>query len=175
MFHFFMGSIFKKLDNPVNLLVLFVLFISLYLLLNYFIPRDLALDLQFAYSANEAYESLKTMGAEVRERYLVVIWILDTAYMLVYLLLFSGLIVRCLKSRSLAVFPLAIFILDLFENITVTLLLLKFPEESQTFGYMASFFTTTKWLAVGFFSVIFLSSLVRCYILRNQPDLDMNG
>jgi len=169
-----MKEIFRKLSKSSSLLVLLVLFILFNLLLNYFMPRDLALDVRFAYSANEAYDSLKSMGPKVRENYLIVIWALDTAYMVVYLLLFSAFMVRFMKSKALAIFPFLVFILDLCENLMVTILLIKFPVENQVLGFIASFFTTSKWLVVGFFSVSFISYLIRNYVLKNQPDLNLN-
>ncbi|SFB33749.1 hypothetical protein [Algoriphagus aquimarinus] len=169
-----MEAIFRKLERPPSLLALVVLFALFNLLLNYFMPRELALDVRFAYSANEAYNSIQSMGPKVRENYLAVIWILDTAYMLVYLLLFSILIMKISKRKLLVILPLVIFILDLFENLMVTFLLLKFPVESQVLGFIASFFTTTKWLTVGAFCVIFIFCVIRNYVLKNQPDLKLN-
>ncbi len=170
-----METIFKKLGKPSILLVLSALFILLNLLLGHFMPMNLALDMQFAYSANEAYTSLKSMGSTVRENYIIVIWVLDSAYMVVYLLLSCSLIVRVLNVRSLIVLPFLVFILDLFENLAVTILLLRFPSESQILGFIASFFTTTKWLVVGLFCFAFITYLIRNYILKNQPNQDLKG
>ncbi len=170
-----METIFKKLGKPSILLVLFALFILFNILLGYFMPMSLALDLRFAYSANEAYTSLKSMGSTVRENYIIVIWVLDSAYMVVYLLLFCSLIIRVLNVRSLIILPFLVFILDLFENLAVTILLLRFPSESQVLGLIASFFTSTKWLVVGLFCFAFITYLIRNYILKNQPNQDLKG
>jgi hypothetical protein len=170
-----MQMIFKKLGKRSNLLVLFALFILLIFLLNYFMPRSLALDVHFAYSSKEAYGLLESMGPNLRANYLLIIWILDSAYMVTYLLFFSSLIIKVLNSKYLAALPLLIFTLDLIENVTVTILLLKYPIQSQVLGLIASFFTTTKWLSVGVFWIIFLACLVYHYVLKNQSDLDLNG
>lgn len=166
---FFMETIFKRLGKPSILLVLFFFFILLNILLGHFIPMSLALDLRFAYSANEAYSSLKSMGATLREKYILVIWVVDTAYMVVYLLLFCSLIVRLLYIKFLLVLPFLIFILDLFENLTVTILLMNYPLKSQVLGLVASFFTTAKWLVVGVFCIAFITYLIRNYLLKDQP------
>lgn len=170
-----MQIIFKKLGKPSILVVLLTLFFLFIVLLNYFMPRSLALDVRFAYSANEAYELLNSMGPTLRNNYLFVIWGLDTSYMVIYLLLFSSLIVKFLNSKFLAVLPLLIFTLDFFENLMVTILLLRFPVESHVLGFIASFFTTTKWITVGVFWITFLSCLIYNYLFKNQPDLDLKG
>lgn len=170
-----MKTIFKSLKKPTSLVVLFVLFISFNFLLNRFMPPNLALDLRFAYSASEAFSVLNSMGESMRMQYLLVIWGLDTPYMVFYLLLLIGLICKIWKQRCLILLPVVTVLLDLFENMTVSGLILRFPTESVTLGYLASFFTTTKWLCVGACVVYLIIGLVRNYMQKNNPGLDLNS
>ncbi|WP_323822444.1 hypothetical protein [Algoriphagus sp. C2-6-M1] len=168
-----MKAIFKILDKPLSLVVLFVLFVLFNFLLNRFMPTDLALDLRFAYSGSEGIRVIKSMSASIRERYLMGIWVLDTPYMLVYLLLLSGLISKIWKQKKFLVLPFAIVCLDFFENLMVSGLLLSYPSERLILGYLASFFTTSKWLSVGICVVFILAGLIRNYILKNERDLHL--
>ncbi|SFT86048.1 hypothetical protein SAMN04489724_2387 [Algoriphagus locisalis] len=170
-----MKTIFKKLDKSSYLLLLFALFILFNFLLIYFMPKDYALDIRFAYSASEAFGVLNSMGQNLRKKYLLVIWLLDTPYLVVYLLLLVGLIRKLWKNKVLIYLPLAIVLLDFFENLMVTGLLLSFPSENMVLAYLASFFTTTKWVCVALCVVFLLTGLVKNYVLKNQPDLDLNG
>lgn len=168
-----MKTNFKFLDKPSSLVILFALFILFNFFLNRFMPPDLALDLQFAYSAGEAFKAIESMGGNMREQYLIVIWALDAPYIIVYLLLLSGLISKIWKQKKFLILPLIIAGLDFFENLMVSSLLLNFPSESKLLGYFASFFTTTKWLSVGICVVFLIVGLVRNYVLRKETDLDL--
>ncbi|MEP0713989.1 hypothetical protein [Algoriphagus sp.] len=168
-----MKMLLRRLGSRSNLAILFALFLLFIVLLNYYMPRSLALDVKFAYTADEAYTTLKSMGPALRAEYLYIIWVLDSTYMVIYLLLFSSLIVKFLNNKLIAILPLLIFIFDLLENIMVTSLLLKYPTESHILGFVASFFTTTKWLIVAVFWITFLGSLLHHYLLKNQPNLDL--
>ncbi|MEB2777584.1 hypothetical protein SYJ56_19870 [Algoriphagus sp. D3-2-R+10] len=168
-----MKTIFKFLDKPSNLVILFALFLFFNFLLISFISPYQVLDLRFAYSANEAFKVIKNMGESMRGKYLFVIWALDSPYMIVYLLLLIGLIRKLWKQKKFLILPFIIAGLDLFENIMVSSLLLSFPFESKLLGYFASFFTTTKWLCVGVCVVFLIVGLVRNYVFRKEPNLDL--
>lgn len=170
-----MKTIFKELEKPFILVLLFALFITFNFLLNRYMPPNLALDLRFAYSAREAFNILNSMGEGMRQQYLMVIWALDTPYMIFYLLLLIGLNCKVWKQKCLIVLPVITVLLDLFENISVSGLILKFPSESVTLGYMASFFSTTKWLFVGACILYIIVGLIRNSLLNRRPDLDLNS
>ena len=170
-----MDSFFKKLGKQNYLLVLFILFILFNFLLNRFMPQGLALDIRFAYSASEAYHLLEMMGEETREKYLMVIWALDTPYMMIYFLLLVGLFSKTWKRRKFLFLPVAIVALDFLENVLVSTLIVTFPTENYILGYFASFFTTAKWVCVLGCVLFLIVGLVRNYVLRNQPDLDVKG
>lgn len=172
---FYMETFFKKLSKPSNLLGLFSLFVLFNILLKRFMPKNLALDIRFAYSANEAYDLIRIMGESTREKYLIVIWTLDTPYMFIYFLLLLGLVSKILKQKKFLVLPFVIVGLDFFENVFVSSLLVSFPLENQFLGYFASFFTTTKWLFVGLCMAFLVIGLIRNYVLKNQPNLDRKG
>jgi hypothetical protein len=169
-----MKTIFKTLEKPLPLVLLFALFISFNFLLNRYMPPNLALDLRIAYSANEAFRVLHIMGESMRSQYLLVIWALDTPYMIFYLLLLIGLISKVWKEKGFIILPVVTVLLDLFENLAVSGLILRFPSESVTLGYTASFFSTTKWLFVGACLIYIIVGLVRNYVLKRRLALDLN-
>ncbi|PZX55754.1 hypothetical protein [Algoriphagus chordae] len=170
-----MDSLFKKLDKPAILLALAATFILMNLLLNILMPKGLALDLRFAYSANEAYAALENMGEKLREQYLIVIWTVDMPYILVYFLLLTGIFRKLLTGKNILILPLVVAMLDLMENLLVSGLILSFPTEHIFLGYLASFFTSSKWLFVGACLVYILLGLLRKYLPKSPGDLDLKG
>ena len=170
-----MKTIFKMLKKSSVLAFLFAMFLFFNFLLTRYMPPNLALDLRFAYSASEAFSVLHSMGESMRKQYLIVIWALDTPYMLFYMLFLIGLNCKIWKRKCLTVLPIVTVLLDLFENLSVSGLLLKFPSESVLLGYMASFFSTTKWLFVGACFLYIVVGLIRNALLKMRPDLDLNS
>ncbi|UZD22827.1 hypothetical protein PBT90_05265 [Algoriphagus halophytocola] len=129
-----------------TLLILSGLFFLFNFLLNWYMPKSLALDVKFAYSAKVAYESLTEMGLEGRSRYLLGIWALDFPYMFIYLALLSGIIKKVWRSERVLILPFLLFAFDVLENFIVTLMLVNFPDRYTFLGCMASIATTSKWL-----------------------------
>ncbi|WP_425638199.1 hypothetical protein ACPUEN_02190 [Algoriphagus yeomjeoni] len=170
-----MKVIFKTLEKSSILAFLFALFVCFNILLNLYMPPKLALDLRFAYSASEAFSVLQTMGGSMRKQYLLIIWVLDMPYMIFYLLLLIGLICKIWKKKCLIILPIVTVLLDLFENLTVSVLILRFPSESFTLGYLASFFSTTKWIFVGACLLYIIVGLIRNLLNRRRTDLDLNS
>jgi len=123
-------------------------------------PKEHALDLMFAYSADDAYEALTKMDLSQRETYRTGIWALDMPYMAVYFLLFSGLLIRVLKSIKLAWLPFGVLVMDLFENLSVLKILALYPVQNMSLASVASLFTTSKWVLVAVLLVVFVCGLL---------------
>jgi hypothetical protein len=143
-----MKSLFVFLGKGKNLLLLACLFLLFNFLLSHFIPKEYALDLKFAYSADEAYLALGSMNWELRNVYRVVVWFLDMPYIFVYTLLFTGILLKLWRSRKVVWLTLSIFLMDLLENLLVLRLLKTFPGRSEVLAILCSFFSTSKWTLV---------------------------
>lgn len=136
-------------------------------------PKGLALDTRFVYSASEAFNVLEMMGENIREKYLMVIWALDTPYMMIYFLLLVGIFSKTWKQKRFQFLPVAIVAFDFLENVLVSILLVTFPTENYLLGYFASFFTSAKWVCVLGYLIILIVGFGRNYLLRKQPDFDV--
>ena len=143
-----MKSLFVFLGKGKNLLLLACLFLLFNFLLSHFIPKEYALDLKFAYTADEAYLALGSMNWELRNVYRVVVWFLDMPYIFVYTLLFTGILLKLWRSRKVVWLTLSIFLMDLLENLLVLRLLKTFPGRSEVLAILCSFFSTAKWTLV---------------------------
>lgn len=143
-----MKSAFLNLSKGKNLLFLGCLFLLFNLLMSHFMPKEHALDLKFAYSVEDAYLSLGSLDLESRQNYRWGIWLLDMPYMVVYSLLFSGVLLRLWRNRKLIIFPVGIFLLDFFENLLILRMLRIFPAGNDFLATFSSVFTTCKWLLI---------------------------
>lgn len=156
-------AIFLWLKKTSTLVFLTLLFFLFNVLLNYFLPSEYALDLKFAYSVDQAYQSLGNLSLSERNTYKFGIIALDFPYMLVYGLLSIGLLRILWKSSKVAILPLGIFLMDFFENILIIGILIDFPERHQVFATLASIFTTSKWMLVGLLAIFLLVGLINHY------------
>lgn len=145
------------------LIALFFLIVALNLSLSFFMPKEHALDLKFAYTFSEAYQSLSEMDSDTRSFYRLGIWTLDFPYMIVYSLFFSGILCRIWGSRMIIYIPFFIAVFDFFENLMVLRILKLFPIPNRLLTLLASGFTTLKWLAVGLMFLAILWGLWRLY------------
>jgi hypothetical protein len=151
------NAIFSLLRKRPILILLTFLFLLFNVLLNYFLSSEYALDLKFAYSVDQAYESISNLSKPDRELYKFGILALDFPYMIVYGLLGSGLSYCLWRNKKIVLIPIAIVFFDLLENILIINILNNFPEEKPLIAIMASTVTTFKWITVG---LLFLSFLI---------------
>lgn len=158
-----MNTFFEFLRNKRSLYVLLILFVVLNFSLTYFMPKDQALDLQFAYSTEEAYLLLGQLNQAQREFYSIGAWVLDMPYMLVYTLFFSGILYRLWNRKRAAWIAFFVLMADFFENLFILHLLKNYPSHlSDTVAY-ASIFTTSKWVLVGVVLVMIVGGLINRY------------
>lgn len=161
-----MLKLFKSIDNRMNLIILTLLLVLFNILLSSLLPADQALDLKFAYSVQEAYEAIGMLDLETRNIYRLGIWALDLPYMIIYGLLFSGVLFKIWKKKKVMLIPLGVVLLDLFENLMVLRILKLYPLENEILATFASFFTTGKWLLVGVMVLMILFGLIHNFFTR---------
>ena len=144
-----------------HLIVLFALVILFNVLLSFFMPKDQALDLKFAYTFGEAYQSIETMDLETRQIYRLGVWTLDFPYMILYSLAFYGLLFKIWGNRGFIKLPFLIALMDLGENLLVIKILNSFPDVNKSMAILASVFTTSKWILVGVLMLFILGGLFK--------------
>ena len=118
---------------------------------------DGPLDLLFSYSPETAFTHVASYGEKGRADYIWFSQIVDTAYPIVYTLLFmvviSLLATKLWPARKglqgLALVPLFAFVFDLCENQNIVSMLKSWPETNDKAAQMASLFTSLKWMSVG--------------------------
>lgn len=167
-----MKSLFQFLSKGRNLILLFCLFLLFNCLLNSFMPKEYALDLKFAYSVQEAYGALEQLDSNQREIYRFGIWIFDMPYMVVYCLFCSGILIKLWKNKKTAWLPVAILVMDLFENLMVLRILKLYPVQNETLAILASGFTTAKWVFVGILVLVLLSGLFFLFGTRKYSSVN---
>jgi len=129
-----------------NISLLFVLFLGFNLwILPGMMPGEKPLDLEIFYTSDEAYAKINRFTPEIRESYRMGLMVSDMLYPLVYGALFSFLIFRLWQNEKLVIFPLAILLFDVIENISIINVLILFPEKSHFWGSLAGISTAIKW------------------------------
>lgn len=163
-----MKSIFCDLERRRNLFVLFILFVWINYLLSSYLPKEYALDLKFAYSAEEAYQSLNHLSPKEIDLYRFGVWSLDMPYLLIYFLFFSALLKRLWGGRRYFVVPMFIAVMDLVENFLLLGILSSYPDERTTLVWICSGFSTLKWVAVGFLILLILGGLWSFFVSKRK-------
>lgn len=164
-----MLHLFKSMNSWSNLAILTCLLFLFNFLLSSQLPADNVLDLMFAYSVREAYEAIGMLDQETRKIYRLCIWALDLPYMLIYGLLFSGLLYKIWRTQKVLILPLGVVLMDFFENLMVLRILKIYPLENHILATLASFFTTCKWLLVGLMVFTIFYGLFHKFFSRKVP------
>jgi len=138
---------FAGLKTTLTLLAIFLVFH--FAIFPMFMPEDEALkplDLQVAYTPQQAYDLIGKYSLEERANYIRAEYSADLVYPVVYTLLFSFALFLIYGKVKLARLPFLILIADYLENIGVYNLLKAYPEELDKLVYLTSFITTIKWM-----------------------------
>jgi len=146
------------------LLALFFATLLFNFLLSYFMPKDYALDLKFAYTYWDAIQSIEAMDLETRSLYKLGIWMLDFPYLVIYSLFFCGLMFRLFGRQPIIYISFLIGTVDIFENILVMAILETFPSTSHLLVLSASFFTTCKWILVVGLILSILVGVIKLFV-----------
>ncbi len=118
------------------------------------IPIDKVLDLKFSYASDEVYSFFEELGERGRKAYLLSESLVDTAYMLVYGLFYSTLLVFIIERKKLyarkyvIILPFVVAFFDLLENLGIISLLLFYPSRKEILVVLTSSFSSAKWIMV---------------------------
>jgi hypothetical protein len=166
-----MTQIIKKYVNIRNMLLLFGLVLLFNLVvfpISYNTNADLELlDVQFSYSAQEAYELLEKYSETERQNYLISELTVDLIYPIIYSFMLCFTIFLVYKNETLAKLPFLVLIFDYIENFGIATMIVNYPEELTIIARISSIATTLKWLLVSFLMLIILYGLLtKRHILR---------
>ena len=128
-------------------------------------PWPPPLDLDFAYSASDAFARIAAYGEHGRSAVPYFIFTGDLLYPLAYTTCFAVLIALLaapLTARHpswvrLNLLPFTIFFADILENTAIATMMKIYPAQPLYLGLTASVFTTAKWLLV---AVVVLTVLI---------------
>jgi NAD dependent epimerase/dehydratase family enzyme len=101
------------------------------------------LDMRPIYTPQEAHRLLETLGQTGRAAYLQLLWSIDLVLPALFGLFLSAAIRRGIF-RAWRSVPLLGAAFDYAENIAITILLLRYPQQSPVLVWAASFFTAVK-------------------------------
>ena len=101
------------------------------------------LDMRPGYSPGAAYDLFDVLGQTGRGAYLRLLWTIDLLLPAIFGLFLSSTIARG-AFRSCRSIPLVAAACDYAENITITILLLRYPMHEPALAQLASIFTVTK-------------------------------
>lgn len=137
-------------------------------------------DLSFYYSAEQLYGMAESYGAEGRDEYIRARFTFDLVWPLVYgfflVTSLSWLSGRALQDESrwgmANLLPLAGIVFDYLENISTSLVMLRYPQECWLAANFAGVATTLKWACIGISFVFLAIFLVRviCKGLQNKEE-----
>ncbi len=133
-------------------------------------------DTQFWYSAEELYATAEAFGETGRSYYIRSRFTFDIIWPLAYWFFLTAALAFWLRHtaehspwRQLIVLPTAAMFLDFGENITVSLVMTRFPEPPGISGSLAPLFTASKWLVIALaFAVLIACAAWRWTRLRWQ-------
>jgi hypothetical protein len=114
-------------------------------------------DLSFYYSSAELYRMAEAYGEQGRQAYLQARWTFDLLWPIVYAAFLSTAISWLFKPRLplgskwriANLVPLIGMLFDYLENISTSLVMLRYPQPCPVGAVFAPIFTPLKWISVG--------------------------
>ena len=129
------------------------------------------LDLWFGFSALDVQKTFEALGETGRTQYIYSSLILDTAFPILYVLLFISILLK-LNEERVFVFCLPILagFFDLGENIFISLMMSSnsFSEIPQSQIFIASLLNQCKWILCTLIITILLIRFGKKVILRSK-------
>ncbi len=118
------------------------------------------IDLQFAYTPEQAYELIDSYTEETRATYAIGEMTFDVAYPIVYTLFMSITLMLLYPNKwEIAWLPYVVFTADMLENTGIIIMLKNYPSHLNTVAWMTSGFSTAKWSLVMLVLVMILVGL----------------
>lgn len=136
------------------------------------------LDFYSSYSPEVAFQLLEAYGKEKRIIYLITLWTLDLLFPLAYGLALIWVFIHLLRKSfpwllndlyKLTFIPLLLTITDLLENISITILILSYPNRFSVLAKTADFFTESKWILVNLVLLIIIIGFIATFM--NKKDV----
>lgn len=136
-----------------------------------------AIDFLIAYTPEQAYEMIAAYGPQGRQYYATIALTLDVLFPIgsafVFSLILTYVFHRAFREkgvlqRTLLVPPAAV-LADLLENVTITTMLLSYPQELYPIALAASAFSTVKWTAIAAQLTLVAIGLI-AWVIREAPD-----
>jgi hypothetical protein len=176
----------RKIINKINgiyVLVAFILMILFFVLVFPFTNQlfeenantRLIPDMLIFYSPTNLEELALIYGESGRDYYILTKYTLDIVWPLCYTLSLAVILMYLFKSAKKFYFslflPIAVFAFDMLENITLSIVFSKYPTMIPALGYMASVFSTLKWVTVAVimvFALIMLGKLLKVHDTRRD-------
>tara|TARA_B100001029_G_scaffold39132_1_gene30246 strand:- start:4133 stop:4633 length:501 start_codon:yes stop_codon:yes gene_type:complete len=106
------------------------------------------LDLKFGFNSLDVEQTFINLGDEGRKYYIYSSLILDTFFPIFYVSLFIGIFINLNISKIFIFIPLSGGLLDLGENIQISLLMSSLATANEYLIFSASAFNQLKWLLI---------------------------
>jgi hypothetical protein len=163
-----MEKIFKYATTG-NIVTLFflVLVVNVIFARSFAHDPDLSpLDLQFYYTADEAYDLLARFDAHDLQKYLLIELTLDMLYPVIYSLLFSFVLYLLYKNAKMAILPFVTAVFDVLENIGIVLLIRNLPSRLDFLASVTAVFTFLKWVTFIIVMALILVGILKWLVRR---------
>lgn len=112
-------------------------------------------DTLLLYTGSDLYDIAGSYGEEGRKAFVQFIWTFDLVWPFVYTLFLVLWIYKLLEYskenkwlKYLFLFPLSSMLLDFFENIGTTIVVVRYPLRSEVIASITPFMTLGKWITV---------------------------
>ncbi len=161
----------KITSNKSIFLLLILLFICSVCFQN--LPNEIypnMLDLLFGFNALDVKNTFETLGETGRTQYVYSSLILDTAFPVLYVLLFISILLKLNEKRIFILYiPILAGIFDLGENISISLMMSSnsFSEISESQIFISSALNQCKW-SLCLCSVIFIFFKLISNLLKKE-------
>ena len=129
------------------------------------------LDLWFGFSALDVQKTFEALGETGRTQYIYSSLILDTAFPILYVLLFISILLKLNEERVFVFYlPILAGFFDLGENIFISLMMSSnsFSEIPQSQIFIASLLNQCKWVLCTLIITILLIRFGEKVILRSK-------
>jgi hypothetical protein len=135
------------------------------------------MDILFWYSPKEVFTRMAAYQSSGRTIYLISDWSIDLLYPLVYSLLAACILTMVLHAafpwdnplQRMQLLPLMMMVFDYLENISISLLLIQYPAQSDLLARIASTFTSLKWCFAAFSAFALAAGLIGLIVATIKP------
>ncbi|MFN0175856.1 MAG: hypothetical protein ACKVU0_14480 [Saprospiraceae bacterium] len=150
-------SFLRKIATGRNVLLLFALFIAFTGFIMPSLEADIkalsggvgVIDLEFFYAPGKAQSMLSAYGSEGIHLYLIAQWTVDLVFPVIAGLFFATCLLWVGAKRWWWL-GLMITLVDLIENVFITILLVQYPDFSPPIALISCVFTSLKWATIFF-------------------------